>query len=343
MAMRRFLQACRLLGAILCFGLAANASLASAEDALSRTARQREIVNELSTFRPPWVEGEGTWMLSEWNTDAGLAGIVALPRAKGNAATYFRMLEEYYPSEKATLDEGGESSRGVEALLNAAEIAECAFSPEYYPEVTGADVRQPDFQVMRVYLQALLRRGEKSAARGDGRDAEKCFRAALVCGMHLTTDKPSSVVFVTGLIFKVRGAQAFANYLVRAGDAARAALVKDYSEVLAVMMRAFIWKANTALSELGEFACLPAVTMVAKGDKEAFWRKEAVIRLATLRYGIPDEKGTLVRRNPAFETFADETLAWVAANDPDWTVRKMAIWAALNVTPQNYATMRHEF
>lgn len=339
-----FLQACRLFVAAVCLAAAGASSPVWAGEVVARTARQREIVKELSTFRPQWADaGGGAWMLSRWDTDAGLARIVALPSGAGNAAAYFRLLEEYYPAEPVTMDEGGEDSRGVEALLGAAEVRECRFSPEYYPEVTGADVKQPDFQVMRVYLQALLRRGERAASRGDGREAERCFRAALVCGMHLTTDKSSSVVFVTGLIFKVRGAQAFANYLVRAGDGARVALVKEYSETLAMLMRAFIWKANVALSEFAEFACLPASVMVAKEDGEAFWRKEAVIRLATLRYGIPDEKGELVRRNPEFERIADDALSWVAANDPDPTVRRMAIWGALNVTPQNYAAMHHEF
>jgi hypothetical protein len=340
--MRFFLQAFWAVFACLCYASLPSASWSA--ELLARTARQREIVLELDAFRPEQVApGERPWMLSRWDTDAGLEGIVRLPDGGGNAARHFKLLEEYYPSEKASLAEGGEDSMGVRALLDAAEAAECRFSPDYYPEVTGADVPQPDFRIMREYLQALLRRGERSAARGDGPDAERCFRAALLCGRHLTSARPSSVVYVTGLIFKVRGAQAYQNYLLRAGDAARSAKTGEYAETLSVLMRAFLWKANTALSEFEGFACLPGVVRVAREDAEAFWRKEAVIRLATLRYGIPDEAGGSVRRNPEFEAVADETLAWVAANDADASVRQMAVWAALNVTPRNYEALRHEF
>lgn len=339
--MRVFLQVCAFLFLPLLFPRAAHA-------AAERTDRQREILAELDSFRPPEASalsgGSGVWMLSVWDADAGLDGIIVPPSGNAdNAARHFQSLEEAYPSEKASLAGGGEDSAGVRALLDAAEAGECAFSPEFYPEVTAADVRQPDFQVLREYLAALLRRGDRAAAAGDGAEAERCFRAALVCGRHLTAAKPSSVVFVTGLIFKVRGAQAFAGYLVRVGDAARAALVREYSARLAVLMRAFLWKANTALSEFDGFACLPAVVRVAREDAEAFWRKEAVLRLATLRYGVPDGAGESVARAPEFERLADETLEWVSANDADWTVRRMAVWAGMNVAPENYAGMRHGF
>lgn len=329
-----FLQASWLLAALLLF---------LPSEARAQTARQQEILRELEVFRPEGAElaaGAGVWMLSRWDTDGELSRIVSLPVGGGNAARYFKMLEEYYPSEKAALAGGGEDSAGVDALLRAAEEGGCSLSPEYYPEAAGPGGGQPDFQILREYLQALLRRAERSAARGDGRDAERCFRAALVCGKHLTDDKSSSLVFVTGLIFKVRGAQALQNYLVRAGDAARAALLRGYSERLAVLMRAFMWKANVALSEFAAFACLPAVVRIAREDVESFWRKEAVFRLAALRYGVVDAAAASVARDPALERLADETLEWVAANDADASVRRMAVWAALNVSPQGYAGMR---
>lgn len=333
-----FLQASWLLGAILFFAFSGVPARGG-----ESTARQREILRELEVFRPEGAESPGIWMLSRWDVDGDLGRIIQLPRGGGNAARHFALLEECHPSEKAALISGGEDSAGVDALLAAAEEGSCRLSPGFYPDVTGADVRQPDFQILREYLQALLRRAERSAARGDPRDAERCFRAALVCGKHLTDDKSSSLVFVTGLIFKVRGAQAYQNYLVRAGDAGRAALLREYSGRLAMLMRAFMWKANTALSEFAGFACLPAAVRIAREDAEPFWRKEAAIRLATLRYGVPDAGGQSVVRNPALERLADETLEWIAANDADATVRRMAVWAALNVTPRNYAGMRHAF
>lgn len=219
----------------------------------------------------------------------------------------------------------------------------CRLIPEYYPVFDSTEARQPDFHVLRLYLQALLRRAETAAARGDVRDAERCYRAALVCGWHLTRDKSSSIVFVTGLIFSVRGAQGYVNFLLRSGNSAKVARMKEYSEKVAVLMRAFIWKSNVALSEMGDFACLPSVIRVARGDAEVFWRKEAVVRLATLRYGVPDAKGEVVRRNPVYERAADETLAEVVSRDPDESVRRLAVWAVLNVSPKDYVGMRHDF
>lgn len=308
------------------------------------TARQEGILKELQTFRPAWVDaGEVVWMLSIWDSDAGLADIVALPTGESNAAGSFRLLEDFYPSEASELERDGADARGVDTLLRAAEEGMCRFIPDYYPEFVSTDAKQPDFQIMRSYLQGLLRRAERSARRGDNRDAERCYRAALVCGWHLTRDKSSSIIYVTGLIFKVRGAQAYANHLIRIGDKAKADAVKGYADMLAVIMRAFMWKANVALSEFGDFACLPAIVRIARDDAEVFWRKEAVVRLATMRYGIPDDKGESVKRNPAYERVADETLEEVAGGDADRGVRRLAVWSALQITPDNYPGMRHEF
>lgn len=307
------------------------------------TPRQLEILDELLRFRPPEDADEGVWMLSVWDSDLGLSDIIPLPRGDSNAASRFYLLEDMYAAEKSSLDADGSDSRGVGALLDAAEMGMCRLSPDYYPVFDNAEAKQPDFQVVRAYLQALLRRAEKATARGDMREAERCYRAALVCGWHLTSDKSSSLVFVTGLIFKVRASQAFANFLVRSGDSARAERVRLYGERVAQLMRAFVWKANVALSEFDGFACLPAVIRIATGDAEPFWRKEAVVRLATLRYGVPDPSGTVVARHPLFEQAADEALAAMASGDPDPSVRRMVVWAANAVSPANYAAMEHRF
>lgn len=282
-------------------------------------------------------------MLSSWDSDAGLREVVALPGGDGNAAARFRLLEDFYPSEKGALEADGSDSRGVGALLEAADMGMCRLSPDYYPVFDNAESKQPDFQVMRLYLQALLRRAEKLTARGDLGGAERCYRAALVCGWHLTSDKSSSLVYVTGLIFKVRGSQGYANFLIRAGDPIKAERVRLYADHVGQVMRAFVWKANVALSEFDGFACLPAVIRIAAGDAEVFWRKEAVVRLATLRYGVPDAGGVVVARNPHFEQAADEALARVASGDADASVRRMAVWAAQAVTPANYAALEHRF
>lgn len=309
----------------------------------AETERQREIVRELETFRPSWAADGGVWMLERWDTDAGLDGLVTLPSARGNAAERFYMLEHIYPSEADALRVDGAGTRGVDLLLEAADMELCRFIPDYYPEFDSTDAKQPDFKVMREYLQGLLRRGEKAMQAGDGGTAERCYRAALLCGRHLTEDKSSSIIFVTGLIFKLRGAQGYAGYLLRAGQGNKADLVKAYADRLAEVMRAFTWKANVALSEFGGFACLPAVVRIIRDDAEVFWRKEAVVRLATLRYGVPDAAGAVVERDLRSERIADEALSEAAERDPDDSVRRLAIWAALNVTPKDYAGMEHRF
>lgn len=98
--------------------------------------------------------------------------------------------------------------------------------------------------------------------------------------------------------------------------------MRNYATYLGHVMRAFVWKANVALGEFDGFACLPAVIRVALEDVEPFWRKEAVIRLATLRYGVPDATGRVESRHPGFEQAADAALARVASSDPDLTVRR---------------------
>lgn len=305
--------------------------------------RQREILRELEEYRPS-LDGAGAgWLLSSWDPDRGLGDLVGLPYGNENAAACFKRLAEYYPGEKDALQDGGADSHGVDELMRAADMGTCSFAPEYYPEFDRADAPQPDLTALRDYLQGLLRRAERETQAGRMDAAERCYRAALVCGRHLTADRSSSLVFVTGLIYKIRGAQGYAAFLLRSGNRLKADLAKQYARAAAEIMRAFTWKANVALSEFAGFACLPAAIRIATGDAEAFWRKEAVLRLGTLRYGIVGGKGGYVERNPLFELAADEALTAVARNDADPSVRRLALWVALNVTPKDYATLEHRF
>lgn len=305
--------------------------------------RQQEILQELSTFRPPGNDGSSVWMLDVWDSDAGLERLVSFPAGEENAAASFKRIEEVYPLEKDTLDERGHESRGVDLLLAAARAGRCRFMPDHYPEFVSTETAQPDFQVLRVYLQALLRRAEAAERRGDFTDAEECYRAAMICGWHLTSDKSSGLIYITGIIFKFRAAQAYAAYLLRRGRQADVEAAKSYVEHTSMLMRAFLWKANTALSEFDGFACLPTIIRIVREDKEVFWRKEAVVRLGTIRYGVPDVDRKTIRRNLAFEKQADAALSRAASEDPDPTVRRLAIWVAMNVKPPNYAEMRHIF
>lgn len=331
-------------------GLAAGLA---AGEAPGVTARQREIVRELDGYRPPWEDGTaapaagaGGWMTGVWDTDRGLDELVTLPVDDGsglNAAACFKALEEYYPAEKALLEDDGADARGVDELIRAADIGRCRFVPDFYPEFDTAKSAQPDMAVLRDYLQGLLRRGERALREGRVSEAERCFRAALVCGRHLTADRSTGILFATGLLYKARGAQAYAGFLLRSGERDRADAARRYARTLGEFLRAFAWKTNVALGEHAGFACLPAVIRIATGDAEPFWRKEAVMRLGTLRYGVADAGKGTVERNPLFELAADEALASVAAGDPDASVRRLAVWVALNASPRGYAGLEHRF
>lgn len=328
---------CLLTPISLCAG-----SIASAGERLGLTLRQRAILYEMEDFATPDGGQNPGWLLRAWDTDKGLADLVALPRGSENAAACFRLLEDYYPDEKAELAEGGADSRGVRELLLAADMGRCTFVPDYYPAYERTDAKQPDLDALNSYLQALLRRAEAEAQAGRYAEAERCYRAALVCGWHLTSDKSTGLIFVTGLIFKIRGAQGYAVFLLRSGNREKGEAALAYARLLAELMRAFTWKTNVALSEFDGFACLPSTVRIATTDSEAFWRAEAVLRLGTLRYGIPDDNGGM-GRNPAFELAADEALSTVANTDANPSVRRLALWVALNVSPKDYSALRHRF
>lgn len=270
---------------------------ATAGERLGLTLRQRAILYEMEDFAAPGGARDPGWLLRPWDTDRGLADLVALPRGNDNAAACFKLLEDYYPDESAQLAAGGADSRGVRELLNAADMGRCAFVPDYYPAFERTDAKQPDLDALNSYLQALLRRAEQEAQAGRFAEAERCYRAALVCGWHLTSDKSTGLVFVTGLIFKIRGAQGYAVYLQQTGDREKAEAAVAYARRVAELMRAFTWKTDVALSEFADFACLPSTVRIATADGEAFWRAEAVLRLGTLRYGIADDGGGM-DRNP---------------------------------------------
>ncbi len=304
---------------------------------------QIALLDEFLAFRPPGAAGDGVWMLSEWDSDAGLGRFVTLPSGAGNAAILFRRLEELFPSEKTALEANGAGARGVQLLVEAADMAECRLSPDVYPEFDRITAKQPDFVVLRTYLKGLQDRAALSERRGDSRDAERCHRAAILCGRHLTRDKSSAILYLTGLIFKLRGTKEYENFLRRAGRQAEADAARDYAAGLAVLLRAFNWKANEILSRMGDFASLPVALRVAAEDREPCWRKEALFRLGMFRFGAMGKDAASVRRSPEFERAAERALSRAAATDPDSSVRRFAVWVAMNVKPERYGELEHRF
>lgn len=300
---------------------------------LAATPRQAEIVEELRAYRPrDATPADGAWMLGSWDTDAGLEAFVEFPTGAGNAASRFRMLETLHRESTGGFD-APPDPRAADLLIEAAEMAGCRLSPDEYPAFDRADAGQPDFLVLRTGLQALLNRAEESERLGNNADADRCYRAAILCGRHLTSDRSSTLVYLTGVIFKVRGVRAYEPFLVRSGRGDGAEAARRYLGRIGEILRLFYWKSNVALNELAGFACLPATMAIAREDAEPCWRREAVVRLAVMRHGVPDAATGEVDRNPVCIKAAEDALAWVAANDPEPTVRRLAIWCAINLRP----------
>ena len=314
-----------------------------AEAAAPFTPRQREIMAELLSAAPPDYAGGGIWMLSAWDGDAGLEELVPIPGGSGDAAALFKRLEDVYQGEKASLAGGGEDSRGVLFLMEAAGMAECRLSPIHYPEYDSVTAKQPDFAVLRAYLEALRRRAAREEREGRPAGAEEALRAALLCGRHLARDRSSLLVYVTGLVYKLRGAQDYEAFLRRSGRDGLADKAGSHAAAMVDLLRLFHWKSGVALGEMKGFACLPSAVRIAGDDAEACWRKEALLRLGILRHGVVDREGGRVERNSAFEREAERALSLAVRRDPLADVRRLAAWAALNARPEMYASLRHDF
>ena len=325
---------------LLCLGAAAHSGELFSENELN--ARQTEVLARFRSYAPEGAAG-GTWMLGVWDSDDGFDELVVMPSGTGNAAANFVKLEELYRLEEARVQRGDPDVDGVRELLAAAEAAHCRLAPDYYPPFTTVNDKQPDFMILRYYLGSLLKHAERLEAVGDRLGAERAYQAALICGRHLTNDRYSAIVYITGMIFKLRGAQEYERFLRRIGNPVKAEAAKGYAARMMVLLKFSVWKTNEALSDMDDFACLPTTILVATGDSEVCWRKEAVVRLAMIRHGVPDKELKTLTRNPKWERLAEKALSLVVATDQDASVRALAAWAALNVRPENYESMTHVF
>lgn len=318
----------------------------AAETAVTQPAHspeQADLLDLLAELRPSWLAAEEIWMLDEWDTDAGLEKLIIFPTKQGNAAEHFQRLETLYAHEKDETNIVDDSS-GVLELLRAAEVAECRLSPDHYPRYESADSPQPDFTILRSYLQNLLDSAAKQEEEyGNINEADKRYRAALLCGWHLTNDKSTTVVYLTGLLFKLRGAQDYEMFLRRQSRSAEAKLLREYISRIGELIRLFHWKANSALGTIAEFASLPVTVEIALRDKEKCWRADAVVRLAILRHGAPDAGMKEMTRNTGWERVAEKALEQVVSKDPDPSIRKLAAWAIINIKPDYFSTLRQQF
>lgn len=331
-------------GWLLCAVLVLLSPLASggAADA-SYTPGQLELLRELETHEPPGAEpGSKPWLLRKWDVDFGMSALLPEPTRPDNAAEHFFRLEALYPSEKAALAAGDGAAAGVDEFLAAAESVSCRFTPDVYPPFESISAKQPDFAVLRAYLQGAQDRATRLERGGDLAGAERCHQAVLLCGRHLTTDNYSALVYMTGIIFKVRGAQEYESFLRRNGRSEKADAIARGLRGLLEVLRLFNWKANDGLSRMEGFASLPTAIRIAATDEEPCWRKEALTRIAVLRHGVPVIGDTTVMmHNAVFEKLAENALVAAAAADPDPSVRRLAIWLAFNIKPRG--EVEHQF
>ncbi len=307
------------------------------------TPGQRQRLAEFDAYRPSFVDAPGVWMLQAWDSDSGMEKLLAWPTGAGNAAEHFAKLEQLFPAAMAGPSQAGDSA-GLQELLNAAECAVCRLSPDFYPEFDRSDARQPDFAVLRFYLQELLDSALRIEQAGGSRlEVEKRYQAGLICGRHLTNARTSSIVYITGLIFKVRSAQAYEQWLRRVGEEEKAAAAQRYCRRLTEIFACWNWKINVAMSMNDEFDSLPVIIRVALNDAEPFWRAEAVLRLATFRHGAVDQAQSVVRHHSGWGKAGETALMQTANNDPVPSIRRLAAWVAVAIDAKAFETFRHQF
>ena len=309
---------------------------------------QAELLAQMRRMRPalsaaPTADGL-PWLLERWNSDAVLEKLLRLPMQEGNAAEHFYRLEELYKKEKLPNSlRVASDSQGVKELLLAARFKYCRLVPDYYPEFDRGGVKHPDFTVYRSYHQALLDAAEAFWRQGKNQEAEHYLQSALLCGWQLANDRSSIVVYLSGIILKLRAAQSYAGFLRLQNRGADADLMDNYISDLIELMQLFYWKSNTLLGSFTDFSTLPCVIDIALRDQEECWRKEAIIRLAVYRHGAPEAGNNIIKHDDYWQSHAEEALANIAENDASPSARRLAAWAVANITPENYKDFKHKF
>ena len=305
----------------------------------------------LTAIQREWLSQATPELLAAWDTDG--PDLMWQPWREnqtedGNAALHIARLKDLYLAEK---HEGRlsvpPSSQGVLELIRAARQAHCRLSPDFYPEPETGDSEQPDYIVLLAYAMALLDHARQLADQGEMADAEEAYRSGLLVGRHLTDDAPTLLMFMAGRSIKERSATAYARHLRRLLRDQEAALLERYVEGLQAITQRINFKSQMLLGDMARFNCLPAAIRIAKEDQARFWRQEAVMRLGVMRWGAPseaadDDESMIMEHDARLQQMAADALEWVSENDPDPTVRQLALWAFNHLTPERFVDMRHQ-
>lgn len=310
-----------------------------------------EAAPELTEDQQRLLDAIDPALLAVWDSDGDptlWASWQPAEPEEGNAAVHFHRLAALYPEER---DPGKRitvppASQGVQELLAAARKSECRFGPGDYPPPESGDALQPDYVVLLSYARALLRQAGRLADAGRFADAEAAFRAGLLCGRHLTNAADTLLVYMAGLSIKRRSALAYAGFLRERMRVEEALRLEELARFFQIINKRVEYKSQTILGDMPKFNCLPAMVKIAREDRRGCWRREAVMRLGVFRWGAPagqvDEEGKQVMDHDAgWQRLAASTLAWVENNDPEPSIRQLAVWSVQQLTPEKFVDMRH--
>jgi Zn ribbon nucleic-acid-binding protein len=281
--------------------------------------------------------------LVRWETTDALGQIIELPTGKGNAAAQYARLEELFAEER--LPESAAvptDAEGLQLILEAAAIRNCSLVPEYYEPMTARHPRALPGVVVLAYTSALMKRAEEAERALDFAAAQRLYRAGLVMGWHLSQDRPNLAVFTLGLMVQGKVVGAYEEYLVRQTQTDEARLCSSYRKALTKLVKETSYKSRILLGRLEKFRSLAACIKCATQDEDAMWRQEAVVNLGLLQNGYPNEDATEWTTDPVQQEAARTTLASVARNDPEATVRKLATWCRREMTPENIRRWQEE-
>ncbi len=276
------------------------------------------------------------------DTDAGLEQLTSFPEKAGNAADNYARLEMLFNEDRETPEsfKVKKRSKGLNEILRAVSIKDCRLTPDYYPPMTDASVRQPDIIVFIAYAQAIFELAKELEEKGDFKGAGAVYRSALIFGWHLTKNAPSMLVQMLGIRIKFAAAKEYSQFLQRNLDMKRHELAEQYIDKLEKAQELYSRKLNIFLGTMYGFNSLFCCIRVATEDADPVWRQEAVLRLAVFRHGVPGSEGQILVTNDEAQGYADRALIYVTENGQPESIRKLAAWSIKQLTPESFIKLR---
>lgn len=317
-------------------------SLVALFSSLLCAADSKDLLPPEDKLTPPQLTLLKSVPLGLIDTDAGLETLTSFPEKAGNAADHYARLEMLFNEDRETPESFKikKRSKGLNEILRAVSIKDCRLSPDYYPAMTDASVRQPDIIVFISYAQAIFELAKELEEKGDFKGAGAVYRSALIFGWHLTKNPPSMLVQMLGIRIKFAAAKEYSQFLQRNLDMKRHQAAEQYVERLEKAQELYSRKLNIFIGSVYGFNSLFCCIRVATEDADPVWRQEAVLRLAVFRHGVPGSEGQIITKNEAAQGYADRALVYVTENGQPETLRKLAAWSIRQLTPESFIKLR---